>query len=231
VTQPRRTGRVAAIAAVVATTLLVAGTPVPAPAAEPPAEWDGLTRAPSKQVDLLYVRPGASLAGYQRLRLDPVQVAFDKNWTPNRDARSLSQRVSSTDMEKIKTDLATEFSKILKAELGKSGYGFVDVDGEDVLRVTAAIADLSITAPGNSDARSRSYVANAGAMTLVIELRDSVSGQLLARVIDREEARTNGRFEVSSRAANSGAAITVMSRWASLLRKGLDDVKGQPPTR
>jgi hypothetical protein len=225
------TGRLAKIAATFGLALMVAGVATPAPAAEPPAEWDGLNRTPSKQVDLLYVRSGASLAGYQRLRLDPVQVAFDKNWTPNRDARSLSQRISSADMEKIKTDLATEFRKILKAELGKSGYGFVDENGEDVLRVTAAIADLSITAPGNSDARSRSYVANAGAMTLVLELRDSVSGQLLARVIDRQEARANGRFEVSSRAANSGEAITVMSRWAGLLRKGLEDVKGQAPTR
>jgi hypothetical protein len=224
-------GRFATIAATCGVALLVAGVATPASAAEPPAEWDGLSRAPSKQVDLLYVRPGASLAGYQRLRLDPVQVAFDKNWTPNRDAKSLSQRISSTDMEKIKTDLATEFRKVFKAELGKSSYAIVDENGEDVLRVTAAIADLSITAPGNSDARSRSYVANAGAMTLVLELRDSISGQLLARVIDRQESRANGRFEVSSRAANSGEAINVMSRWAGLLRKGLDDVKGQPPTR
>lgn len=230
-TRARLAGRLPAITATFATALLIAGVAIAARAAEPPTEWDGLVRTPSKQVDLLYIRPGASLAGYRRLRLDPVQVAFDKNWTPNRDARTLSQRVSSADMEKIKTGLATECRKIFKAELGKSGYTFVDENGEDVLRVTAAIADLSITAPGNSDARSRSYVANAGAMTLVLELRDSVSGQLLARVIDRQEARANGRFEVSSRAANSGEAITIMSRWAALLRKGLDDVKGQASTR
>ena len=34
-------------------------------AAQPAGEWDGLVLQPSSAVDLLYVRPEASLAGYR----------------------------------------------------------------------------------------------------------------------------------------------------------------------
>ena len=39
-------------------------------AAQPRGEWDGLVLQPSSAVDLLYVRPEASLPGYKRVRLE-----------------------------------------------------------------------------------------------------------------------------------------------------------------
>src|SRR5215831_21374100 len=51
-------------------------------AAQPPGEWDGLVLRPSSAVDLLYVRPEASLAGYKRVRLELLQVSFHQDWNP-----------------------------------------------------------------------------------------------------------------------------------------------------
>ena len=45
--------------------------------------------------------------------------------------------------------------------------------------------------------RSRSYVESAGEMTLVAELFDSKSGDVIARVVDRREARSTGRMSLS----------------------------------
>ena len=47
---------------------------LPTTAAGPPTDWDGLELRPSKNVDLLYVRPDASLGGYKHDRLAALQV-------------------------------------------------------------------------------------------------------------------------------------------------------------
>ena len=43
---------------------------------------DGLQKISVKGLDLAYARPGASLAAYKRVKLDPVEVQFDKSWEP-----------------------------------------------------------------------------------------------------------------------------------------------------
>jgi hypothetical protein len=214
----------------IAAALLVGGSRPALAADEPPTEWDGLARVQSKRVGLLYLRPGASLSAYKRVNLDPAQVAFAKNWDPNRDATTLSQRMSKADIDAIKADLATEFRKVFQSRLAKGGYVLTDENGEDVLRVTPAIVDLYVNAPArSSSSRSRSYVADSGRMTLVAELRDSVTGQLIARAVDKQESREN--FQVSSRVSNSGDAIEILTRWADALRKGLDDAREQPAAK
>jgi hypothetical protein len=71
---------------------------------------DGLEKVDSKRVDVLYWRPGATFAGYKRVKILEPGVAFKKNWErdQNRD-RNLSQRVDAEDMERIRNTLATEF--------------------------------------------------------------------------------------------------------------------------
>src|SRR4051794_16241381 len=56
----------------------------------PPAEWDGLVRIASKQLDYVYLQPGADFRGYTQVMLVPTEVAFHKNWKKdyNRTHRS-----------------------------------------------------------------------------------------------------------------------------------------------
>jgi len=202
---------------------------LPAIAADaPPAEWDGLVRVESKQIDHLYKLPEADFSGYKRVRLDPIEVEFDKNWKPNDSTRSPSQRLSSSDIEKIKKTLAEEFRKVFTEELTKNGYPVVAEDGDDVLRVSAAIVNLYITAPDKMSAgRSRTYTTNAGHMTLVAELRDSVTGKLMARAVDSVQARDTGTFMITTSVTNLAGARTALSKWARVLREGLDAATGR----
>ncbi len=198
------------------------------PADEPPNEWDGLVRVKSKQLDHLYKLPGADFSGYKRVRLDPIEVEFDKNWKPNDSTRSPSQRLNSADIEKIKQTLAEEFRKVFTKELAESGYQVVNEDGDDVLRVSAAIVNLYITAPEKMSAgRSRSYTTSAGHMTLIAELRDSVTGKLMARAVDTVRGRDTGTFMITNSVTNLSAARTALTQWAGILRDGLDDATGR----
>ena len=195
--------------------------------AQPPGEWDGLVLRPSSAVDLLYVRPEASLAGYKRVRLEPLQVSFHRNWNPNATRHGAS-RLTAADFDNIKSSLATAFATTATAELARGGYEVVTESAEDVLDVTPFIVDLIITAPDTRTAgRSRTYTANPGQMTLVAELRDSETGQILVRVIDNQRARSTGTFQWTTSVTNMGAARQIITGWASTLRRQLDAANGR----
>jgi hypothetical protein len=202
---------------------------LPAMAAdEPPKEWDGLVRVNSKAIDHLYKLPEADFSGYKRVRLDPIEVEFDKNWKPNASERSPSRRLTNEDIEKIKKALAEEFRKVFTEELTKNGYPVVNEDDDDVLRVSAAIVNLYITAPEKMSAgRSRTYTTSAGHMTLVAELRDSVTGKLMARAVDSVQGRDTGNFMITNSVTNMSSARTALSKWAGVLRGGLDAATGR----
>lgn len=184
---------------------------------------DGLELTKSSKVDVLYKRPGATLESYKKLMLDPVSVAFRKDWKPS------SAQVSSSDRERIRSDVAEEFRKVFTEELQKKGgYQIVDAAGPDVLRVSAAVVDLYINAPDTMQpGRSRTYTTSAGEMTLIAELRDSESGQILARAADHRESNSSSTFTWTNSLTNTADARRIMQSWAKTLRSALDAAREQ----
>lgn len=198
-------------------------------AAEPPMEWDGLELRDSKNVDRLYLRPGASLAGYKKVRLEPLQVEFDKNWDPNRSRVGAANRLTTGDFEKIKKTLAEAFAQVSAEQLAKGGYELVKAPGDDVLDVTPFIMNLYIVAPDKQAAgRSRTYTSEAGQMTLVAEMRDSNTNTILARVIDNQKMGSGTTWRITTSVTNLGDAKHIISGWASALRRALDVANGKP---
>jgi len=218
-----RANRTAAIAVTLLLPLLIVSSTVVVAADEPPeTSIDGLQLKKTKNLDLVYVKPGATLAAYTKVWLDPAEVAFSKDWEPPR-------QFTDKDREKIRTGLAEEFLKVFTKELQeKGGYQIVNSAGPDVLRVTAGIVDLYITAPDVSQktaGRVNSYVISAGSMTLVSELRDSETGAILARVADRKSGRQSGPVQWATSGSNAAAARMAMGQWARVLREALDEAK------
>jgi hypothetical protein len=195
---------------------------------EASAEPDGLVRVDTRALDRLYVLPGADFASYKRIRLDPVDVSFSERWDPNSNrsaARSRSRRVTDTDIERLKADIATEFEKSVADELRKGGYMLVKEDGDDVVRVTPMIVNLYISAPNTQTPGVRTYTANTGHMTLFAVVRDSVTGEHLARVVDTKQGRATGRMQLASSVSNWADARRAFTNWARVLRTGLDDAR------
>jgi hypothetical protein len=188
--------------------------------------YDGLEQISIKGIDLAYARPGASLAAYDKVRIEPIEVAFRKDWNPKRTGSEL--RLDAAERENIRTGVAKivrdEFVKALEAG---SGYRVVAESGPDVLRVNASVLNLYVNAPeGRSAARTRTYTVSAGEMTLVAELRDSETGEVLARVVDRREARQYNRLTLTDSVMNTAEARDIAAAWALVLRNGLDKAHG-----
>ncbi len=188
---------------------------------------DGLDRIESKRVDAVYWQEGATLAPYTKIMLLECAVSFRKDWMRdyNRESgRSMSSRVDSGDMERIKKDLSVEFNEEFAKVLVEGGYTVVEAPGHDVLLLRPAIVNLEVTAPDlKSASMSRSYTASAGQMTLYMELYDSATSAKIGQVLDRETARDSGRMQMSSSVTNRAEAGRMLRKWSSLLVAALDD--------
>lgn len=186
---------------------------------------EGLQLQKHTKSRLVYVRPGASLAQYRRVAILDCLVEFEKDWQRdyNRSRVGLAGRVNDDDVERMKTALADEFKKVFVQVLQeKGGYEVVDVAAADVLVLRPALINVEVNAPDLMEPGwGRTVVRSAGQMTLFLELWDSTSSTLLARVLDAEEA-DSGFAQAANRVYNKAEADRLLRKWASELREHLD---------
>jgi len=110
----------------------------------------------------------------------------------------------------------------------EGGYEVVDEAAEDVLLVRPAIINLDVTAPDTPHAgRSTSYTSSAGEMTLYIELFDSVTGDLIAKALDRrvDNASRSGFYTWTNSVTNKSAGDRILRGWASILLDALNEAR------
>lgn len=186
--------------------------------------YDGLQKITIKGIDMAYAMPGATLSQYSKVMIDPIGVRFHKDWKPTVPGSTRS--VSPSDQRTIRENAAKVVYDALVEELKKGGYTVVTVAGPDVLLLRIAIVNLYVTAPNvMTPGRSKVYTVSAGEMTLIAELADSDTGETIARVIDRYQARTTGNFQLSSGVFNAGEGRSAATSWAKVLRGELDKAK------
>ena len=201
-------------------------------AEEAPASWDGLVEVKPKKMDMVYLLPGADFRPYTKVMVDPTEVAFRKDWLKemNRAGTSLSQRVTEEDAAKILEAARSNFDDIFQEAFTGAGYAVVATPGPDVLRVSTGVLNLYLNAPDTMSAgRSRSFTANAGEATLVIEVRDSTTGALLGRVVDQRETRDSGGMQMANSVTNLSDFRVLFKQWAATAAKGLDELKAHSP--
>jgi len=195
----------------------------------PEVSDDGLHLQKDTKAAAVYLKPGATLDQYEKIALLDCFVSFKKNWQRdyNRDEMGLERRVSDDDVTAMKKRVADEFKVVFTNELDtKGGYAIVDHAAADVLVLRPAIINLVVDAPDTmSPGMDRTFVASAGQMTLYLELYDSVTSDIIARIIDPEADRGMGIAQMGNRVTNKAAADRIMKRWADTLRGHLDAVR------
>lgn len=199
----------------------------------PAVTHDGLQLVENTEFDAVYIDPNARFDEYQKYGLLPCQVAFKKNWErdQNRNRMDLSNRVTQADVDRIKQALSEQCDKYFKeALLEDPAYDLVEEfnEGESVLILRPNIINLDVSAPDlRTASRTRSYTTSSGEMTLYLELIDSTTSDILARVIDEEAARDNISIQITNSVTNMADANIILREWANKLRKGMEEVKNQ----
>ncbi|MFK7831590.1 MAG: DUF3313 family protein [Congregibacter sp.] len=194
----------------------------------PTVTEDGLVLRSTPGSATLYVRPNAVIKGYEEFGLGACEVSFKRNWLRDQNSGriDLSNRVTQKDVDRIKDTLAKECDTYLRGALEQEpAYRLVEqfTEGESVLIIRPAIVNLDVNAPDtNSATRQRNYTTSAGEMTLVLELIDATTGEVLARAYDRQGQRDTGFMQWSNSVTNKADADRILKVWATRLREGLD---------
>lgn len=193
----------------------------------PEVSSDGLHLIEGTKVRIAYATPDLDLGQYDKVMLLDCFVQFMEDWKRDYNLHEvgLSGRVDDRDMEQIKQRLADEFKAVFTEELTEGGHEVVDEEGPGVLLLRPAIINLDVTAPDIMSAgRSNTWVQSAGQMTLYMELYDSATNKLLARVVDPQADRSR-QAKMASRTRNASEARKILRKWANLLGSHLGDVK------
>jgi hypothetical protein len=193
--------------------------------------WDGLAKVDAKRLDAVFLLPGADFRAYNKVMLDPTEVAFKKDWMrdQNNSTRSLGSRISDADVRKGIELARKEFEEILGQAYTDAGYTVVTEAAPDVLRVRTAVVNLDVVAPDmRTAARSRTYADRAGEATIIVEVRDSLSGELLGRAADRREAGLNGPFLRDSM-SNRADFRRLFRTWSKISADGMTELKARSP--
>ncbi len=194
-----------------------------APAVSP----EGMALVKETKSRLVYVMPGASLEPYEKVTLVDCYVAFRKDWERdyNRSA-TFGERVSDKDMARITKELAEEFEKVFSQELTSAGYEVVDYSGPDVMIIRPALINLDVTAPDvNSASMTHTVINTAGSMTLFLELYDSSTNAIFARVMDAKGDNRSGFAMRANSVTNKAEADRLLSMWAKELIDHLEEAK------
>jgi hypothetical protein len=223
----------ATVVAAAATTVLV-GNGLAAPKQPriqtgPNAEvtHDGLVRVEKSVVDAAWVKPDFDLTPYKKLMIASGGVSFRKLKPVNE-----FQARDETEFP-VKEENKARMSEILKEafteELSKlQRYQIVDKPGPDVLLLVGGVIDVVSNVPPDIDSakfgRGGVYLTSVGEATLVLELRDSQSNEILARAADRRAAESPFAFEVNNVTAWSEVRRLAQA-WASTLRKRLEEIE------
>jgi hypothetical protein len=190
---------------------------------------NGLEKIQVKGLDLVYAKPGSSLAGYTKVLLRPIDVTFRRNWE-KQSAPGSRIPIGAKDSQRIKDRLSALVREEVSKELAAGGYQIADAPGDDVLDVKMSIVDLNVAAPDlQSAGRVTTFAVSAGEMTLVAELRDSATGDIVMRVFDRSLAHESYRAQRITSVDNAAEARSAAIGWAKALRNELDLARGSKP--
>jgi hypothetical protein len=215
----------------IAAAVSACGSPTPrfATGSDATLSAEGLRRVEDSGFQRAEARPGVSFARYGAVWLRyPADIAYRNPPMPRQpelggDNYPLSERMAASWMASLR--------ETFRREITDGHRDSVDSAGPGVLEIRIFLIDLVLHAPlvtlGGDDLQ---WVNSLGEVTIVIELVDSESGELLARLADRDQlapestrpARANERdavFEVNR----------LIRQWAAQLRLLLDLFGGYDP--
>ncbi len=141
-------------------------------------------------LDQVYARTNTDLSGYDRVMIDPLSIWFVQTDTLDDDQGQANL-----------AGLRSEFNETIEAALERDGYEIVDAPGSGVLRLHVELIDLKINEPRTAENpfsnRYRFHTAS-GKITLIAELRDSETDEVLIRIAHLEKELATAAAQITS---------------------------------
>ena len=193
--------------------------------------FDGLNRVDNSQADVAWARPDFDISRYTKLMLVGAGVQYREATNMGRTTteRSRSGPFYLDDDRRARFEKLVE--DVFREEMARiENFEIVEEPGPDVLLVRGALLDVVSFVPDmqNMPGRSNLFLSSVGEVTLVLELRDSQTGTILARSVDRRAAQRGGNQMFDANRVTVEAEVRRLIRfWARRLREGLDGFSEQ----
>jgi hypothetical protein len=210
--------------------LVVAGCATPEPTIQtgPNAEttFDGLVRIDNARFAGAWIDPEIDVTRYTKIIPGGAEFQFRAvRQVSASTARNTNQRefwISDANRQRL-IDLVSE---VFTEELQNSEhFTLVEEPGPDTLIVNGALHDIVSNVPPQDVGRSEVWIRTVGEATLVLELRDSLSNEVIYRAVERRRIENAGQQMTRAHTATTWAEVRRWARrWAVRLREGLDSV-------
>lgn len=218
------------LACVTPVILIVAGCASQEPTIQtgPNAEttFDGLVRIDNARFAGAWIDPDIDITKYNKIIPGGAEFEFRnvQRMTASQ-ARRTNERefwISDANRQRL-IDTVTE---VFDEELRRSEHFTVtDEPGPDTLIIVGGLHDIVSQVPPEDVGRSEVWIRTVGEATLVIELRDSLSNEVVYRAVERRAAENMGNQMIRANTATTWAEVRRWARrWAVRLREGLDSV-------
>jgi len=188
--------------------------------------FDGLVRVDNTRVDIAWIRPGIDLSGYNQLMLVDAGIKY-------RSVREVNRLNLSRDSEfpldaRQREQIEESVREVFNEEMAKiDRFEIVEEAGPNTLALTGVLIDVVSFVPPERAGRTSYYLSSLGAATLILELSDSMSGQVLARAVDGRSIDVD--FVVrSSRVSNRFELERELAQWTGAIRDGLESLVTTP---
>ncbi len=187
--------------------------------------FDGLVRVEKGVFQRVWIDPEVDFAVYDKIILGDAEFEFRSVKEVSRSANYSSKSefpISAANRQK----LVENVTKVFDEELRKSKYfTIVTEPGPDVLILEGAMLDIVSRVPPQRAGRSDIYLSRVGEATLILQLRDSLTGRTLVRAAERRAAEAIGSRGMISNPVTTWTEVRRLARrWGSKLRAGLDSV-------
>ena len=192
--------------------------PILATGADADVTEEGLHRVHPSIMEAAWVRPDLDLSRYSRILLMPTGVQFREVAERRYNART---RMSVTEFpldDQKKEWLRGVWRRAVDAKFEES-YGLYDGVGSNVLVVQGFLVDVVSRIPPDSVGSNISVIRDPWSVSVVLELRDGTTAELLARTIDRRNAE--GLVNVSTVWVRTEDLV---KRWAQVLSNRLEQL-------
>ncbi|MEM9303712.1 MAG: DUF3313 family protein [Pseudomonadota bacterium] len=172
----------------------------------------GLFPVVDADMDRVYARPDAGLEFYKSVFVAPVSIAFRPDRAPS------GRRLDPYKLQ----EMSLYFQRALREALAGTSYAVVDQPTLGTLKVEASIIGLRLGAGVDTDESSPAYFDSVAEMTLVLELSDGLSGQLLVQVADDGKAVRSLADDAS--VSDRDTVIRLLEGWAGHVAARMDQI-------
>lgn len=149
-------------------------------------------------LEYLAVHPGADLASFSKVFVEPVKLEFRDDWKPVRTGSNLT--ISRSQLTELKSQLEAQFMERFKAGLQDNPrIEIVDQPAPRVLRITPRLTNVSaVNIFGNAMPAEARGMRKLGRANLELKINDVRTGLLVVDMKSERDIVHVGRMSLSA---------------------------------